>query len=97
MIANYGYEDASGVYYISIDTDSCLTCSERSCVTACPGNVFLIELDDYDQEVARVKQECIKLITSCCSLCKGNDEPKSKEKRLICEEACKKNAIKHTW
>ena len=97
MIANYGYEDGSGVYYISIDTDKCTLCTERACVSACPSKVFVVELDDYDDEVAMVKQECIRILKSCCSSCKGNGQPTNSEERLACEEACKKSAIKHTW
>ena len=97
MIANYGYEDGSGVYYISIDTDECVVCTERTCVRACPSGVFVIEVDDYDDEVVIVKQESIKLLKSCCSICKSSDRQRNSEERLACEEACIKKAIKHTW
>ncbi len=53
MIAHYGYADASGEYYIVIDTDKCDGCEE--CVKVCPEGVFEIALDDYDKAVACVK------------------------------------------
>ena len=41
MIANYGYKDGSGDYYISIDTDKCIDCSAgRACLTACPKEIL---------------------------------------------------------
>ena len=54
MIANYGYEDGSGFYYITIDGDSCAGSSEHSCVKACPQRGLCIEMDDYDDLVAVV-------------------------------------------
>ena len=53
MIANYGYKDGSGEYYISIDTDKCIGCAaERACLAACPKSMFEIITDDYDDEVS---------------------------------------------
>ncbi len=40
MIANYGYEDGSGFYYITIDGDICAPCSEHGCVTRLPAGVY---------------------------------------------------------
>ena len=36
MLSNYGYEDGSGNYYITIDTDKCSECGEKPCLQACP-------------------------------------------------------------
>ena len=46
MIANYGYKDGSGEYFIAIDTDRCDGCGE--CAPACPAGVLEIILNDYD-------------------------------------------------
>ncbi len=70
MIANYGYEDGSGFYYITIDGDHCARCDHRGCVTACPQGVFAIEMDDYDDFVAVVTEEARKRLRELCSPCK---------------------------
>ena len=44
MLANYGYSDGSGNYFITIDTDKCNACGE--CVEACPANIFEIVDED---------------------------------------------------
>ena len=97
MIANYGYEDGSGVYYISIDTDKCVECTLRACAFVCPSDVFKIDIDDYDDEVAMVKEECIKILKQSCTFCKSDNRPRDSAESLPCEKACDLNAIEHTW
>ena len=46
MIANYGYEDGSGAYYISLNIDKCGICKDRGCLSGCPYGVFELEVDD---------------------------------------------------
>ena len=91
MISHYGYADASGEYYIIIDTDKCDGCEE--CVRVCPRGVFEVALDDYDKAVARVKDGVVKSIHYVClgyhSKC-GNEENN-------CHNACPQDAISHTW
>lgn len=94
MIANYGYEDGSGIYYISIDTGKCAECRDRNCIGACPGELFVVELDDYDDEVVVVKKVKTRLLKSCCSACKPTE---GRVEKLPCEKACTLAAIKHTW
>ena len=94
MIANYGYKDGSGEYYISIDTDQCISCSAaRACLTACPQRMFEIISDDYDDEVARIRQaNCRTLAYDCvgCKLAAGYTS-------LPCVAACTPGAIRHSW
>ena len=44
MLANYGYKDASGDFFITIDTDKCNGCGD--CVTACPARNFAVLDED---------------------------------------------------
>lgn len=93
MIANYGYMDGSGDYYITIDTDKCIDCETQDCVTACPKEMFLIEADDYDDEVASIKKEFRKKIKYECAACK----PMTDRQPLPCVAACEPEAISHSW
>ena len=73
MIANYGYQDGSGEYFITIDTGCCLTCEGRWCVEACPQQLFAIEMDDYDDEVAVIVEAARKQLKELCACCKGQN------------------------
>ena len=92
MIANYGYEDGSGQYYISVDTDQCADCDDKPCVHACAKDVYVIEEDDWDEKVVAVEEGKKVLLGELCSSCKGNEhslEP--------CLAACPHSAMKHSW
>lgn len=93
MIANYGYKDGSGEYYITIDTDKCTGCG--SCVDACPGGVMAVGEDEHDpmsdEEVAFVTDAERKKIKYTCAPCKGEG------KTPPCMEACEPGAITHSW
>ena len=93
MKANYGYMDGSGEYYITIDTDRCIECTEHSCVAACPPGLFEIIVDDYDDEVAAIKEEHRKKVKYDCGPCK----PVTERPPLPCAEACPHDAITHSW
>lgn len=93
MIANYGYRDGSGEYYITIDTDACLDCEGRWCVDACPECLFEIEPDDYDDEVAVIAVGGRKLLREKCSNCK----PAGGYSELPCTTACRPGAVSHSW
>lgn len=90
-IANYGYTDGSGDWYISIDTGKCDGC--KKCEEACPQQLFEVVLDDYDDMVAMVKEEHRKSIKYLCGPCK----PTTGRKELPCVLACQPAAIKHSW
>jgi Fe-S-cluster-containing hydrogenase component 2 len=94
MIANYGYKDGGGEYYISIDTDKCIECAAgRACLTACPKQMFEVITDDYDDEVVWVRKQNCRTLAYDCSQCK----PASGYSNLPCRDACTPGAIKHSW
>ncbi len=94
MIANYGYKDGSGDYYISIDTDRCVSCSaERACLQACPKQMFEIMTDDYDDDVACIRQANRRSLAYDCADCK----PSGRSAPLPCVAACLPGAIAHSW
>jgi len=97
MIANYGYEDGSGFYYITIDGDLCAKCVDHSCVAACPQGVYAIEMDDYDDFVAVVREVARKRLRELCSLCKGQNGGGGTERALPCTDACLAGALRHSW
>ena len=98
MIANYGYEDASGSYFISVDTGRGNGCGD--CVVACPQSVLgLVDdygqgfVDDYGQTVVIVKEKHRKRLKYSCSPCK----PAKQRRMLLCVLACRAKAIAHSW
>lgn len=97
MIANYGYEDGSGFYYITIDGTICATCAVRGCVEACPQGVYAIEMDDYDDLVAVVTEQARKRLRELCSACKGQNGSGGSDLRLPCTDACPTGALRHSW
>ena len=93
MLANYGYKDGSGEYFITIDTDACLKCASRPCVDACPARLMEIIEDDYEDDVAAIREEARHKLKYACVPCK----PVSDRLPLPCVEACPARAIEHSW
>lgn len=95
MLAHYGYKDGSGEYFIAIDTDKCDGCGD--CVPACPYGVLETGEDDNDpfreEPVAKVTEEHRKKIKYTCAPCK----PAAGWTTLPCMEACRPQAITHSW
>lgn len=95
MLANYGYKDGSGEYFITIDTDKCDGCG--GCVEPCPQHCFQVGPDENDplrdEPVVSVVPEQRKKLQYTCMPCK----PAGREATLPCEEACQPGAISHSW
>ncbi len=103
MIAQYGYRDGSGTYYISIDTDKCDGCVDyevAKCVEVCPAGVFEVVDEDpndplRDEPVAIVKEEHRNKLRFSCAQCKPASGYKVED--LPCVKACPNGAISHSW
>ncbi|AFM24187.1 4Fe-4S dicluster domain-containing protein [Desulfomonile tiedjei] len=96
MKANYGYSDASGDYFITIDTDKCDGCGE--CVSACPAGVFqVVDCDPNDpmneEPVVTVIPDKEKKIKYECGPCK----PFTNTPSLPCVQVCTHCAIAFSW
>jgi len=96
MIANYGYKDGSGDYFIAIDTDKCDGCGK--CVEACPADIFEVVDEDpndpfREEPLIIVASDKRKKIKYECGPCK----PPTNRPPLPCIEACPHDAISHSW
>lgn len=95
MIANYGFKDGSGDFFIAIDTDKCDGCG--ACAPACPAGVLEVGEDPHDplndQMVAFVNESLRKKIKFACNQCK----PVTNRPPLPCQAACPQEAISHSW
>ncbi|MFZ5632457.1 MAG: ferredoxin [Bacillota bacterium] len=92
MIANYGYKDGSGEFFIIVDTDKCSACRDKPCVGACPEGVLEVMVDDYDDEVIAVREEHRKKIKYSCAPCKPTGATETP-----CLRACAGGGLKHSW
>lgn len=108
MLANYGYKDGSGDYFITIDTDKCDGCGK--CAEACPYGVMEVGPDDADPfrelPVAKLTEEQRKKIRYACAPCKPyltsmtgiqREVATAEMGKLPCVAACEPGAITHSW
>ena len=91
MLANYGYVDGTGDYFIVIDTDKCDACEE--CLRVCPERVFEVAPDDYGKRVARVRDEVVTKVSYVCPGPRGCYASIDTN----CQRVCQPGAIAHTW
>ena len=96
MLANYGYSDGSGNYFITVDTEKCNGCGD--CVSACPAGVFQVVYEDpadpiNDRPLATFKPDKKNKIKYECGPCK----PPTGRPPLPCVAACMTGAISHSW
>lgn len=91
MIANYGYEDGSGHYYIKIDTGKCAECADKACIEVCPDKLFIVELDDFDDEVVVIREDGRNTLQQSCASCKADG------KAGLCAVHCEPEAIGFSW
>ncbi|MBI5441369.1 MAG: ferredoxin [Deltaproteobacteria bacterium] len=93
MIANYGYTDAEGDFYVTIDQDRCAPCREKPCLAACPKNLLVAEEDPYGEVVTAVDERGRRRLKYECMDCK----PPRDRPRPPCVAACPVGAIGHSW
>ncbi len=95
MKASFGYNDGSGEFYITLDTDKCNGCGD--CVAACPAHIIELADNEYDplaeSRIAVVKHANRNTLKYDCGPCK----PLSGAYALPCVNACKPVAISHSW
>lgn len=91
LTAQYGYTDATGEYFISIDTGRCDACG--NCLRDCPAGLFTLKRYDDGQNKAALKEEYSKKISL---LCPGYEKC-SITNKINCHQACKTEAISHSW
>lgn len=94
MIANYGYEDGTGSYYITIDTDKCKDCKEKRCIQKCPAGLFCMEENDWGEKIVIIPQDLCNMLKYKCIDCKQTD---NRPEELPCQQACSAHAIVHSW
>lgn len=97
MLANYGYKDGAGDFFITVDTDKCTGCED--CVEACPAGVLEMVENEFDIEaetpIAAVTNEHAKKIKYSCGPCKPAQGYTKAD--LPCVKACEPGAIEHSW
>ena len=93
MIAHYGYQDAEGEFYITVDTDRCSRCATRPCIEACPRSLFVAEEDPYGELAVAVDAAKRRRLKYECGGCK----PVQDRPPLPCVAACPFDALTHSW
>ncbi len=88
---HYGYNDATGDYFITVDSGKCDGCGE--CVSACPAEIFEVIRNNGGEPEAGVKESVRKRLSILCpgaSVCNGKDQAN-------CVQICPNNALELSW
>lgn len=93
MLVHYGYSDAQGVFYITIDTEKCASCPGMPCAAACPEGLIIAEEDPYGDLAASIDPARKNSLKYLCSPCK----PQGAGTLPPCAAACPFEAISHSW
>jgi len=91
MKVHYGFTDATGDYFISVDGAKCDGCGD--CVPVCPSGLLTIAAVDGTGLKAVVKDNLRKRIAV---MCPGNMACGASRSNH-CQSACKKGALTHSW
>jgi len=91
MKVHYGYTDATGDYFITVDGRVCDGCAK--CVPVCPAGLLDVAKLDGAVPQAVIKEGLRKKIAV---LCPGHKECSAKIS-VTCQSACPKSAITHSW
>jgi predicted CoA-substrate-specific enzyme activase len=87
----YGYNDGTGDYFITIDLGRCDGCGE--CVSACPSAIFEVVAEDGREPKVVVNEATRRRLSIVCpgySLCSSTHQ-------INCRSACPGDAISLTW
>ncbi|MEW5724809.1 MAG: 4Fe-4S binding protein [Thermodesulfobacteriota bacterium] len=94
MIANYGFKDGSGDWFLIVDTDKCNGCGR--CIEACPARALEVGVDEYDpfreEPVVRVVEGERKKLRYTCAPCRPGFGPTPPP----CLAACEAGALSHS-
>jgi len=87
----YGYSDATGDYFITVDMRKCDGCAR--CVPACPAAVFEVMQEDGRKPKARVSEAARKRLSILCPgyrVCSAANQNN-------CRSACPQDALSLSW
>ena len=87
----YGYNDGTGDYFITIDLGRCDGCGK--CVSACPADIFRVVQEDGRKPKAKVAETARKRLSM---LCPGNNACCTTNKDN-CQSVCQHEALSLTW
>ena len=74
-----------------------MTCESHECATACPSDIYVMEMDDYDDVVAAVAVAARKRLRELCAACKARNGGDKDERLHPCTSSCPRGAIRHGW